>query len=62
MNLDSPAALIKVMVPVEVLHTGTAARPCRRALAPSGEERVGSNVGKGQMKAANYASVPDIVE
>jgi len=32
-----------------------------RALAASGETRVGSNVGKGQMKAADYVLVPDIV-
>ena len=31
-----------------------------RALASGGEMRVGSNVGKGQMKAADYVLVPDI--
>jgi hypothetical protein len=31
-----------------------------RALSASGEERVGSNIGKGQMKVADYVLVPDI--
>jgi hypothetical protein len=31
-----------------------------RALSSGGEMRVGSNVGKGQMKAADYVIVPDI--
>jgi len=29
--------------------------------SPLGKMRVGANVGKGQMKAADYALVPDIV-
>ena len=31
-----------------------------RQLAASGEERAGSNVGKGQTKAADYVLAPDI--
>src|ERR1700693_5985731 len=36
------------------------AAKAERALAASGEERAGSNIGKGQMKAADYVLVPDI--
>ncbi len=66
MNLDSPAALIKVFVAQSKCFTlvdrgkGLQAAQAERALAASGEERVGSNVGKGQMKAADYVLVPDI--
>lgn len=65
-NLDSPAALIKVYVSQSRCFTlvdrgkGLQAAQQERALAASGEERVGSNVGKGQMKAADYVLVPDI--
>jgi curli biogenesis system outer membrane secretion channel CsgG len=66
MNLDSPAALIKVYVAQSKCFTlvdrgqGLQAAQQERALAASGEERVGSNVGKGQMKAADYVLVPDV--
>ena len=40
---------------------GLAAAEKERALASGGELRGGSNVGKGQMKAADYVLVPDIV-
>src|SRR6266436_9281337 len=66
MNLDSPAALIKVFVAQSKCFTlvdrgkGLAAAKAERALAASGEERAGSNIGKGQMKAADYVLVPDI--
>ena len=66
MQLDSPAALIKVYVAQSKCFTlvdrgkGLQAAQQERALASSGEERVGSNVGKGQMKAADYVLVPDI--
>jgi curli biogenesis system outer membrane secretion channel CsgG len=66
MQLDSPAALIKVYVSESKCFTlvdrgkGLAAAKAERELASSGEERVGSNVGKGQMKAADYVLVPDI--
>jgi len=66
MNLDSPAALIKVFVAQSKCFTlvdrgkGLQAAQEERALAASGEERAGSNIGKGQMKAADYVLVPDI--
>jgi hypothetical protein len=66
MQLDSPAALIKVYVAQSKCFTlvdrgkGLAAAQAERALAASGEERAGSNIGKGQMKAADYVLVPDI--
>lgn len=66
MQLDSPAALIKVYVSQSRCFTlvdrgkGLEAAKTERALAASGEERVGSNVGKGQMKAADYVLVPDV--
>jgi len=65
-QLDSPAALIKVYVAQSKCFTlvdrgkGLEAAQAERALAASGEERVGSNIGKGQMKAADYVLVPDI--
>jgi curli biogenesis system outer membrane secretion channel CsgG len=66
MQLDSPAALIKIYVSQSKCFTlvdrgkGLAAAKAERELASSGEERVGSNIGKGQMKAADYVLVPDI--
>ena len=66
MNLESPAALIKVYVSQSGCFTlvdrgkGLQAAEQERALAGEGEMRVGSNMGKGQMKAADYVLVPDI--
>ena len=66
MQLESPAALIKVYVSQSKCFTlvdrgkGLAAAQAERTLASSGEERAGSNIGKGQMKAADYVLVPDI--
>lgn len=66
MNLESPAALIKVYVSQSGCFTlvdrgaGLQAAQAERALAANGDERVGSNMGKGQMKAADYVLVPDI--
>ena len=66
MQLDSPAALIKVFVAQSKCFTlvdrgkGLDAAKAERELAASGEERAGSNIGKGQMKAADYVLVPDI--
>src|SRR5579859_2031572 len=66
MQLDSPAALIKVYVAQSKCFTlvdrgkGLQAAQAERQLSASGEERVGSNIGKGQMKAADYVLVPDI--
>jgi hypothetical protein len=65
-NLESPEALIKVYVSKSKCFTlldrnkGLAAAQTERALAGSGEMRGGSNIGKGQMKAADYVLVPDV--
>jgi len=65
-NLESPEALLKVFVADSKCFTlvdrgkGLDAAKEERALASGGEMRVGSNVGKGQMKAADYVLVPDI--
>jgi hypothetical protein len=65
-NLESPEALIKVFVSKSKCFTlldrnkGLAAAETERALASSGEMRGGSNIGKGQMKAADYVLVPDV--
>jgi Curli production assembly/transport component CsgG len=65
-NLESPEALIKVYVSKSKCFTlldrnkGLAAAEQERALAGSGEMRGGSNIGKGQMKAADYVLVPDV--
>jgi curli biogenesis system outer membrane secretion channel CsgG len=67
LNLESPEALIKVFVGQSGCFTlvdrgkGLAAAQAERALAGGGELRGGANVGKGQMKAADYVLVPDIV-
>jgi curli biogenesis system outer membrane secretion channel CsgG len=67
LNLESPEALIKEFVAQSKCFTlldrnkGLAAAQSERALASSGEVRGGSNVGKGQMKAADFVLVPDIV-
>ncbi len=66
-NLDSPEALIKVFVSKSKCFTlvdrgkGLNAAQQERALAAGGDLRGGSNLGKGQMKAADYVLVPDIV-
>ena len=66
-NLESPEALIKVFVSQSKCFTlldrgkGLTAAQSERALASGGELRGGSNVGKGQMKAADYVLVPDLV-
>jgi hypothetical protein len=65
-NLESPEALIKVYVSKSKCFTlvdrgkGLAAAEVERSLAGSGEMRGGSNIGKGQMKAADYILVPDV--
>src|SRR5215475_3908392 len=66
-NLESPEALIKVFVSQSKCFTlldrgkGLAAAEKERMLAGAGEMRGGSNIGKGQMKAADYVLVPDVV-
>ncbi|MEJ0098813.1 MAG: CsgG/HfaB family protein [Pseudomonadota bacterium] len=67
LNLESPEALIKVFVSESKCFTlvdrgkGLQAAQAERQLAAGGDLRGGSNVGKGQMKAADYVLVPDIV-
>lgn len=65
-GLESPEALIKVYAQQSKCWTlvdrgkGLQAAQQERALASGGEMRGGSNIGKGQMKAADYTLVPDI--
>src|SRR5437667_6439008 len=66
-NLESPEALIKVFVSQSKCFTlldrgkGLAAAQQERALSGAGQMRGGSNLGQGQMKAADYVLVPDVV-
>lgn len=66
-RLGSPAALIKVFVNRSRCFTlvdrgkGMAAMKAERELASGGDLRVGSNLGKGQVRAADYVLVPDLV-
>ncbi len=66
-RLPSPAALIKVYVnrsrcfTLVDRGTGMQAMQAERALAESGELRGGSNIGKGQVRAADYVLVPDVI-
>lgn len=66
-QLASPAALIKVFVSKSRCFTlvdrgrGMAAMQAERDLASGGDLRGGSNLGKGQIKAADYVLVPDLV-
>lgn len=66
-NLETPEALIKVFVQQSKCFTvldrgkGLEAAKQERELAGGGEMRVGSNIGKGQMLAADYVLVPDLV-
>ncbi|HZW17844.1 MAG TPA: CsgG/HfaB family protein [Luteimonas sp.] len=66
-RLASPAALIKVFVSRSRCFTlvdrgvGMKAMQAERELASGGELRGGSNIGKGQIKAADYVMVPDVV-
>ncbi len=66
-HLGSPEALLKIYVSKSGCFTlvdrgkGMAAAKAERDLAASGELRGRSNVGKGQVKAADYVLVPDLV-
>jgi curli biogenesis system outer membrane secretion channel CsgG len=66
-NLESPELLIKVFVSQSKCFTildrgkGMSAAQRERELAGEGDFRVGANVGKGQMKAADYVLVPDLI-
>ena len=66
-QLPAPSRLIKVYVNKSRCFTlvdrgaGLDAAMGERALASSGELRKQSNIGKGQIKAADYVMVPDLV-
>ena len=66
-NLGSPEAVIKVFVQqsgcFSLVNRGSAmqSRAMERALAEQGELQRGSNMGRGQVKAADYFLQPDIV-
>jgi curli biogenesis system outer membrane secretion channel CsgG len=66
-HLASPEAVIKVLVMKSQCFTlvdrgkGLEAAEQERALASGGELRGGSNIGKGQIKAADYVLIPDLV-
>lgn len=66
-QLPAPTRLIKVFVNRSRCFTlvdrgaGMAAGQFERELAASGELRGRSNVGKGQIKAADYVMIPDLV-
>ena len=66
-NLTSPIPLVKVMMQksgcfrVVNRGAGSAALKAERALADSGELAKGSNMGKGQMQAADFIIVPQVV-
>jgi len=67
LNLGSPEAVIKVFVQESGCFTlvnrgrSMQSRAMERALADNGELQQGSNIGKGQVKAADYFLQPDIV-
>jgi len=67
LKLGSPEALIKIFVQQSGCFAlvdrgaGLAAAQRERALASGGDLRQGSNVGGGQIVAADYVLVPDIV-
>ncbi len=66
-HLGSPEALLKIYVTKSGCFTlvdrgkGMQVAKAERDLAASGELRGRSNVGKGQVKAADYVMVPDLV-
>lgn len=67
LNLGSPEAVIKVFVQesgcFSLVNRGRSmqSRAMERALADNGELQDNSNIGKGQVKAADYFLQPDIV-
>lgn len=66
-QLGSPEALLKVFVMQSGCFTlvdrgkGMAMMQQERALASGGDLRGGSNIGKGQVRAADYVIVPDLI-
>jgi curli biogenesis system outer membrane secretion channel CsgG len=67
MGLGSPDAVLKVLVMKSGCFglvdrgRGLQSRNMERALADNGELQGGSNIGRGQVRAADYFIVPDIV-
>ncbi len=67
LNLGSPEAILKIFVQksgcFSLVNRGRAmaSRAMERAMAEQGELQDGSNLGKGQVKAADYFLQPDIV-
>ncbi len=67
LGLSSPEAIIKLFVARSGCFTmvdrgrGLQNRNLERALADNGELQPGSNIGRGQVRAADYFLVPDIV-
>ncbi|MBS0481917.1 MAG: penicillin-binding protein activator LpoB [Proteobacteria bacterium] len=67
LSLGSPEAIIKIFVQqsgcFRLVNRGRAmqSRAMERAMADNGELQAGSNLGKGQVKAADYFLQPDIV-
>ncbi|MCB2045794.1 MAG: penicillin-binding protein activator LpoB [Novosphingobium sp.] len=67
LSLGSPEAIIKIFVQrsgcFTLVNRGRAMenRAMERAMAEQGELQAGSNLGKGQVKAADYLLQPDIV-
>ena len=67
LNLGSPEAILKVFIQQSgcfgLVNRGRAmqSRAMERAMADSGELQAGSNLGRGQVKAADYYLEPDIV-
>ncbi|KAF1685269.1 peptidoglycan-binding protein [Pseudoxanthomonas broegbernensis] len=66
-QLPAPSKLIKLFVNKSRCFTlvdrgaGMAAAQFERGLAAEGDLRRGSNIGKGQIKAADYVLVPDLI-
>ena len=66
-DLGTPTAIIKVFVNKSGCFTlvdrgaGMAAMQAERELASTGDLRGGSNLGKGQVRAADYVMVPDLI-
>ena len=66
-QLPAPSRLIKVFVNKSRCFTlvdrgaGMAAAQYERGLAADGDLRGGSNIGKGQIKAADYVMIPDLI-
>ncbi len=67
LNLGSPEAILKIFVQksgcFSLVNRGRAmqSRAMERAMADNGELQDGSNLGKGQVKSADYFLQPDIV-